>query len=241
MTANDDQLGLAPATLLAEVGALRQRARADRRGYWVPLLLFGLLTLGSLPLYVLAPLRCPPNVLCGGPLGPGFEIPALGGHYQTHRTALGWYWFAALLVGGLITVWWYRWHGRRRGVQGSAGVAVLVGLVGLAALLAGSSIWWWKVPYLMVTDRGTSAFLVIALGLLALAWLERSGGLAVIAVAYTGAALLATLYDLVNITSRLGWDLYATRYALWPNVLLPAAVLLVGAGSAALGNRWSRA
>ncbi|HEY6277230.1 MAG TPA: hypothetical protein VIX86_12970, partial [Streptosporangiaceae bacterium] len=47
---------------------------------------------------------------------------------------------------------------------------------------------------------------------------------------YTGAALLASLYNLENILFRVGWNpatAFAWRLTALPNVLLPAAVLLV--------------
>ena len=54
--------------------------------------------------------------------------------------------------------------------------------------------------------RGTLAFLIIAVGLWVLARAERSPGLAVITLAYTAAALLASLYNVENILFRLGWN-----------------------------------
>ena len=41
------------ASLLAEMKALRRRARTERHAYWFPLVLFGLLTCASVPFYVL--------------------------------------------------------------------------------------------------------------------------------------------------------------------------------------------
>ena len=41
------------AALLAEMKALRRRARTARHAYWFPLVLFGLLTCASVPFYVL--------------------------------------------------------------------------------------------------------------------------------------------------------------------------------------------
>ena len=87
------------------------------------------------------------------------------------------------------------------------------------------------------SSTSTFPFLIVAVGLLALAWAERSRALAVAAVVYTGAALLASLYDVSNIIYRLGWNLPPSDESL-PNVLLPAAVLLVaGAGAFAVQRR----
>src|SRR6266516_1443103 len=54
--------------------------------------------------------------------------------------------------------------------------------------------------------RGTFAFLIAAAGLWVLAWAERSRALAIITLAYTGAALLASLYNVENLLAMLGWS-----------------------------------
>jgi len=84
--------------------------------------------------------------------------------------------------------------------------------------------------------RGTFPFVIIAVGLLVLAWAERSRMLAVTGVAYLGAALLASLYDVSDLTARLGWTPPPSAQAV-PNVLLPALVLLI-AGTAAFAAQW---
>jgi hypothetical protein len=237
MTTNDDTAPVSPAALLRQVGALRRRARADRRGYWVPLLIFGVLTLGSLPLYV-EHWSCAGNDLCTVS-GYGWSaLDRIGGGVLGDKAALGWYWLAALLAGGLATVGWYRWQAQRRGVQGRIGIAVAAGLVGVAALFAAGLTWF--PPYLAVVSyHGTAAFLVIAFGLLGLAWLERSIALGVVAVGYSVAAGFAMFYDMVNVFYRIGWE-PPDGYHAWPNVLVPALVLLAGAGIGALSSYLSR-
>jgi hypothetical protein len=79
--------------------------------------------------------------------------------------------------------------------------------------------------------RGTFPFVIIAASLLALAWAERSVALAITAVLYAGAALLASFYDIVNVMARLGWSLPPADQSV-PNVLLPALVLVTGAAAA---------
>lgn len=239
MTTNEGT-AVPPAALLQEVGALRRRTRVDRHAYWFPLLLFGVLTLGSLPLYV-ERWPCGGADVCSETFGPGQRaLFALGGSVLGQSVRIGWYWLAALLAGGLATVWWYRWHARRRGVQGRVGVALLVGLVALVALVGASFTWLFSYVIVAANLRGTAAFLVIAIGLLVLTWLERSIGLAVVAVAYAVAAGLAIFYDMSNLTYRIGVDV-PWRYSLWANVLPPALVLLIGGGVAALADRRGRA
>ena len=61
------------------------------------------------------------------------------------------------------------------------------------------------------------------------------------ALAYTGAALLSSLYNVENIFFRLGWNpgrsAFGWQLTVLPNVLLPAAVLLVGGLGAFLAQR----
>ncbi|MEK8108768.1 hypothetical protein NKG94_35405 [Micromonospora sp. M12] len=44
-------------------------------------------------------------------------LTGLGGDFLERSAALGWYWLAALIGGYLLSLWWYRWHGVRVGVQ----------------------------------------------------------------------------------------------------------------------------
>jgi hypothetical protein len=227
-----------PAELLEEMAALRRRARADRHGYWFPLILFGVLTLAAAPLYV-AP-ELPGPVYDGyGKLVPG---PVYG--FQPRTGGIGRYWLAALIVGGLLTVWWYRRRGRRIGPQGAGAVAVVTAALAVAAVavldLTPAAGW-----LLWPLDRGYAATLIIAVGLIALARVERSPVLTGIAAGYTAAALLANLYNVENLLFRLGWDPWIAhpdqaRFTPLPNLLLPGLVLLLAGtatGLAALVHR----
>jgi hypothetical protein len=97
------------------------------------------------------------------------------------------------------------------------------------------------------TNKGFSALLVIAGGLLALAWLERSVLLGVVSVLFTLAAIPTTamihtvgMYlDPAALFARFGWGKYGMDlrvYAL-QQLLLPAAVLIVGGTVAAVRYR----
>ncbi len=83
-----------------------------------------------------------------------------------------------------------------------------------------------------LTIRGTFPFVLIAAGLLVLARAERSWALMAIAVSYAAAALLSSLYDVSNLTQRMGWTPSFSDQSL-PNILLPALILLA-AGVATL-------
>jgi hypothetical protein len=148
----------ATAGLLDEMTNLRRRTRCVRHGYWFPLLLFGLLTLGSIPLLRPFDWRNSPDARCAnGPDGrvvsctsrdpsTGFDVPGLGhvnllrvfngGFLEpvAHPLALGLYWLCVLVFGFLATVWWYRWRARKVGVETSTRSYAQVTVCGLAVL-----------------------------------------------------------------------------------------------------------
>jgi hypothetical protein len=238
------------ADLLGEMKALRRRVRAARHAYWFPLVLFGLLTLASAPFYIL------PGYQAGGVVATqgAPPLPMLGGFPGvTVQRYLGYYWLAALLVGLLLTLLWYRRNARRVGLQTPArGSVITVAVLTVLALVipplsqVRSPHWLSWLQYLGVlwpgdlVVRGTFPFVIIAVGLWALAWAERSRALAVIAAVYTATALLSSLYNIENVLFRLGWNPSGRDWSLTslPNVLLPALVLLAaGAGAFAAQQR----
>jgi hypothetical protein len=232
-----------PGELLGEMRALRRRARLARHAYWFPLVLFGVLTLASVPFYIrrfpvgrgVVRFGAGVRVLQSGFLGgPGLLEVAGGTAY---------YWLAAMLFGVTATVLWYRWRGNRIGVRTPARGYLITGLALLALALlipvvSGRSV---RLPLLWPGDYVISdlfPLLLIGLGLFMLAWSERSTGLAAIAVGYFAIALFANLYILSNVLSRLHWNLSPAAAAL-PNVVLPALVLLVtGAGAWVVQRRY---
>jgi len=230
-----------PGEVLRELAAVRRRARSARHAYWFPLVLFGLLTCAAAPLYVSA--ATPPAgasatitgtaVLGGTPTVLGGMPTGGSGFY------LGWYWLVALVGGYLLTLFWYRRHARRIGVQTPARGYIATGVV-LTALALLLPLLSQLVPFLRwlwpgdLWIRGTFAFLIIAAGLWILARAERSVALAITAAVYTGAAVLVSLYNVENLLFRLGWNPGNgdSPLTVLPGVLLPAVVLLI-AGLAA--------
>jgi hypothetical protein len=241
-----------PEELLSDLARLRREARSARHAYWFPLVLFGLLTCASVPLYVSDAAQAAPGVailrITSPPTLLGGQLPGRNG------LLLAWYWALALVAGYLLTWAWYRRHQRRAGIRTPARAFTITGIV-LAALAFLGPLLVANLPFrfgpvlLPVGDlwvRGTFAFLIAAAGLWVLAWAERSRALAVITLAYTGAALLASLYNVENLLYSLGWNpgygSTSARLTMLPNVLLPALVLLVaGAGAFFLRPRPGRA
>jgi len=138
-------------TLLRDVDALRRRTRSDRWGYWLPLLLLGLLILA-------APLVYRQLVLPAIPAGASYVIintsPELVWHipgtnliltplrlfaagfgFVRDPTVVAVYWLCVVVVGMAAIVVWYRWRGRRVGVETSTRTFVFVGVAGLLFLL----------------------------------------------------------------------------------------------------------
>jgi hypothetical protein len=228
------------ADLLAEMAALRQRARSRRHAYWFPLILFGALICLSAPFYYpqqLPPVSGPGNArVAAGPLPSWFLRldllrPISGGRWYT---AL--YWLVVLACGFALTAWWYRRNGRRTGLMTSARGYLVTGVVLLVLTLAVPSLGLFLPGNLVI--RGLFPLLIIAAGLWVLARAERSPGLAAIAAVYTAVALVSNLYNVGNLTYRLGIILHGGWGDVLPNVLPPAAVLLVaGAGAYAVQRR----
>lgn len=227
------------------------RAGAARPGYWLPLLLFGLLTALSGPVSAQALDQQTGLALLGRDtswsaaqafyLGSGPD--ALGGF------PMGWYWTAALVAGFALTALWYWWRGRHAGSRIPVRAFLVTGLA-LTALTAALPLLTVPAPALAgwlggQWAAGTYALVIIAVGLCLLAWAERSRALLVIALAYSVPVVLVfwatarmVSYEVLPPAGPVDAAYSSTFFVLLPFespvVLLPAAVLLV-AGLTALG------
>jgi hypothetical protein len=231
--------------LLGEVKSVRRRARFARHAYWFPLVIFGLLTLASVPFYIQHIPTKRGVYPIPGPAGPAFlQRSYLVGFGIFHGRYADYYWLAAILVGVAATAAWYRWRGNRVGLRTPARGYLLTGLVLLLLALGIPALTLTAAPglrILMPGDlllRGTFPLVIIGIGLCFLAWAERSVALTVIAAGYLALALVASLYDIENVVYRLGWNLGPNVSAV-PNVVLPALVLLLsGAGAWVVQRRY---
>lgn len=212
-----------PGRILGEVRRLRRQARLTRRGYWFPLVLFGVLICTSVPFYVQPVLPRGWATYSSGPYLPtfgGFQFNGLQGYLSI-------YWIVAIVVGLALTWLWYRQHGRRVGLVTPARASLITG----GALLVIALVYplFGTLPGDLIV-RGTFPLVLLSPALWVLARAERSWALLIIAVLYTGAALLASLYNIENILFRLGWTPTGAQWRLTglPNVLLPALILLIG-------------
>jgi hypothetical protein len=247
--AGGDEAGQA-VQLAGELRAIRDRASADARGYWLPLLLFGALICGSLPLYERLAGRPgqlgPPGAgragggICVATPGHACHLPAVVGHV-TVVTALGYYWQIAIPVGVLLTAAFYQWRGRRVGLRTPARGFLITGLVLgelvlLVPLLAGQS-HSVTLPRLLHDTHQAGPLVIIAALLGVLAWAERSPALAATVGVYLVVALVISPFDdggLAGGTTGAA-DLSLTGLRLLG--LLPALVLLAGGAAALLSQR----
>jgi hypothetical protein len=228
-----------PEEILADLGRLRRQARAARHAYWFPLVLFGALIAASSPFFVEQ--IPPPGITLW--VTRANPLPTFGGVFT--QPGLSYYWLVAIVTGLGLTGWWYRRHGTKVGVRTPSRGFLLTGLIITAALLVLHFIPVGGIrmdfPFGIMTIRGTFPMLIIAIVLWVLARAERSAGLAMVAALFTGAALLADLYDVENIVFRLGWNPIQSQwqYTSLPGVLVPALVLLLAGGIAFVAQRRS--
>lgn len=199
-----------PRGLLNELGAMRKRARADRHGYWLPFLLFGLITLVSTPFY--ARKMCvesgvDPELVEPKPCAwSSSDMPWLyhwlhpsGGQMMTSPVfmpaspslAVDVYWIVALLCGLLAVVWWYRWRAAQVGVETPTRIYTQVTVFLLALPLAG-------VPVLSRLFFGWAgwqiALPVTVAVIVAATWWKRSVGFTLVVLALFALAHLVTIY-----------------------------------------------
>jgi hypothetical protein len=221
-------------SILGTVDAAARTTRAARPSRALPLLVLGLVVLGALPFYVLD-LDQPDGVY-----GQSAVLWSLGAQQGTAAGAwTAYYWLLALPSAYAVIAWWHHRAAQRAGVAAHVLPLVLTGLGLLALLLV--LLTMGPPPGLgNLYARGLTPLLTIAAGLVVWAVAERSAGLVVVAVVFLGAALTASLYDLVNLAYQLGLDV-APELALLPNLILCSAVLLVSSAVVAVAERRRRA
>jgi hypothetical protein len=240
------------ARLLQEIRALRDRTGAAARGYWLPLLLFGVLICGSLPFYQRLKQAQPSLARPPGPNPCSTVAPntpchvAAGGvtagvEHLTAVTALGYYWQIAIPVGVVLAVLWYRWRGDRVGLRTPARGFLITGLVLgelvlLVPLLAGQSSSS-GLQRLVHDTHHAGPLVIIAVLLWVLAWAERSPALAVVVGCYLVAALVISNYNDSGLAGGSTGAANLSLGALRLLGLLPALILLTAGSATWLAQR----
>lgn len=220
-------------SILSTVDRAARTTRAVRPTRALPLLVLALVIVGAMPFYVLD-FDLPDGIYEQSPM-----FWSLGGFIGT--TAGVWtaiYWIVTLPLAYAFIAWWHHRAARHNGVAGHVRWLVLTGVLLFGALLVMLN----QGPPGLLANlyiRGLTPIITMALGLLVWAIAERSRGLLAVALVFLASAVLASLYDLVNITYRLGITIPDTWSEL-PNLALCAAVLLVSSGIYAVVERRDR-
>jgi hypothetical protein len=236
---NGDQESRSPAQLIEEVQALRSQASAAAHGFWLPLVVFGALICGSLPLYRRVSAVAPrPGLPPPGPCASLGNHPCHGivAFHVTVVTALGFYWQLSLPAGVLLIVLWYRWRGNRVGLRTPSRGFLIAGLVLaemvlLVPILISQSISPAVIGALHDSHQAGPLVIIAAL-LWVLARAERSVALAITTGCYLAAALVVSQFTNGGLAGGTTGAADVTMSQLRLLGLLPALILL-GAGLAA--------
>jgi hypothetical protein len=212
--------------VLGEAQQAAQAALRRSRASWFPLVVFGVIILGALPLFVEPPMG-------DGGMSSSDSFPSgfLGGWFLADFGKwVSLYWLVSLPLGYLATVLYFRRRAERAGVASrSTGLVVTgVGLLGLL-VLAGLGLLGFlggMIFFPMLVLRGLAPLLTVAVGLIVLAVAERNRALTGISLVFLALSLLVGLYNVENVLYRIGWD-FSYRYSNWPSLILPGAFLLI--------------
>jgi hypothetical protein len=234
-----------PEDLLAHAASLRSRTQAQVQGAWFPLLVFGFVTLVTIPLYV-RPFDYPHgDGGWGGVIGT--RVPFFAGLPGARSQNQAWlFWLLAAPLSYLVCALWYHRRARRVGLSPrwrryvglGLGFFLVVAALHLEpgrTLVASTG----RVHLLPGDDFGVgiaavlSPLIAVALGLLILAWVERNWLVAVIAAVYCALVLLINTYGFGNLPAWISGHPSVRTYFVAPahNVVVLAAVLLLGAAS----------
>ncbi|MFC5744696.1 hypothetical protein [Actinomadura rugatobispora] len=226
-----------PGGMLDEVARLRRLTRAQARGAAVPLAIFGLLTLVSILLY-----SHPFQAMQLHPDGSGSSKPGsmsgyagLNGVDRSATLSIA-FWVITGPLSYLACAWWYRRRAARVGLTMRWRPWVYVGTplfaVFLFAVFAQGHSLPNSPPFDFAGGPVVSPLLAIAAGLLILARVERSPGVAVTALAYGGLCIIMNGYGLGQIPPWIMPPYGGMIDGLInpaPNLILLAFVLLIGA------------
>jgi len=229
-----------PDKLLAEVAALRSQTRRRVRGAWLPLLVFGLLTLASIPLYS----RAFDTPRCCGAFSHDYRTPFVAGlPGADSQTGAALFWLIAMPVAYSVCALWYHRRAAQRGLQPrwrdyvGLGLAlfafvVVVNLLPDRVLSVHPGVAAGSAPTTLgVGIRALFTPLVaVAAGLVVLAWVERSAVVAAAALVFGGLTVVVNTY---GPGQQPAWF---TRYpATRPWLVAPAHDLLLLSGVLLLG------
>ncbi|MFE0463256.1 hypothetical protein ACFW1A_28790 [Kitasatospora sp. NPDC058965] len=234
-----------PREVLADLGELTRRVRSAQRGTWFPLLLFGVLTLGGI---LVDRLTFTLRTVTDCPAGPG-GAPGPASCPVAAVQGAPLYWTVGIALAYAATAWFYLRRARLRGVGSPVRPYLLAG-VAMLALVAATTAWatrhglpapggpvdFWGARldpadgFTRFLERLTGSTASIGLPLLVLARVERNRALLVFALVYLLVELLPVSTGWAGLSGLSPWSGM-------PRLVLPAALLLLGALAFALAER----
>ena len=207
-------------------------ATTRRRDHWFPLAILGLIILGATPFYYQSIPSCPGRSGCSivGQFGWSVLIgTGLAPMFIAENAWVGVYWLCVISAGFLLILWFLH---HRSTVRNSWAPALWALVVSVALLVF--TIYEGALLPVDFTDRGFVGLVIIALGLVTFASLERSALLIVFALAFGALTFWACLYDISNLVS-LSSSPGAEEF---PNVILPGIMLMFGSACSYLLDRF---
>lgn len=213
-----------------EVASRYQKAaRRNWRNGWLPVALFGIAAIGSVPLYRV-------RLTCKGRAGScaaGHQGPALnvfGGIYPADAFGrwLSLYWIASILGVYALMIVHYRRRASAIGVLGRTLPTVSTGLFVLSVVLIVASLWseW----LFVVGFYGTGPLIIVALSLFVLSRTERSVAMAIVSAGFAVVVMLSLAYNMDDALRRIGLGaLFRESTVVIPNILVPALFLIASA------------
>ena len=237
MATESASMGGDPQQLLSRSRELTDRVRKAQRATWFPLVVFAAVTLAATPVYRYGHYGRTCRTVGSQPTGKVCSVYSAAGFV---------YWPIALVLGYVAIAAFYLYRSRARGVGTRVQPYVIAGIA-IAALLTSVSLWAAHHPplgeYNIVGVHVGGVQLAslwglagpayaIGLGLLVLAWAERSRALLVFAAGY-----------LVVVHLSINAGRFASRPSHWfflPHLAIDSGVLLLGAIGFALAQRAAR-
>jgi hypothetical protein len=208
-----------PHDLLTSLRDLTRQVRTAQRGTWFPLLVFGVISLGAIPVAQHGGHRFGG---CSATLGPSGQPTAC----EVYSVGPLVYWSVALLLAYSAIAGFYRYQARRHGVGSRIQPYVLVGVV-VAVMVTAVTLWSVYHPsgggstLSQVVNQVHAPPAAIGLALLVLAWLEGNAALGWFTLGYLVVVLVpANYFPGVGDHPTLGSPV--------PRQLIIAGVLLLG-------------
>jgi hypothetical protein len=227
---NDPPSHETPDELLATTKALTRRVRDAQRATWFPLVVLGAVTLAAIPVLRYGHKTATCTTRSAGAAVRGCLI---------YPDAWFVYWPIALVLSYAAIAAFYVYRSRRRGVGTPIGPYIVGGVI-VTVLVTAASVWFVHDPFGATQERlfrvhsvphlFTGPLYAVGLGLLVLAWVERSKALLLFALAYLA---------VVAVPVTFGWTMAPPWFSL-PRLVIAGGLLLLAAAGFAVAEKSQR-